>query len=84
MMINSSCIQVVVNKPLARDKGEALCISWCLGRNKCKNVKKEGEKEYCEFGGGVLAHRCAVVVQMQPFRLCGKPHRKRDCGDAVY
>ena len=73
---------MVYDKALARDAGEGLCVSWCMGRNKCKGVKTEGGKEWCEFGGGTLQHRCSVVISLAPFRLCGKEHRKRECPTA--
>ena len=65
--------------------GEALCVRWCLGKETgCKGIKKQGNKEYCALGANWLAHRCSVIVSLEPFRVCGKPHQKRDCEKADF
>ena len=33
---------------------------------------------------GLLAHRCSVVVSLNPFRVCGKDHKKRECPQADF
>ena len=60
-------------------------MNYSMGKeNKCKGVVERGGKTYCAYGGGHLAHRCAVVAELTPFRCCGGTHAKRGCSLAVY
>ena len=43
---------------MSLSSGEALCVRWCMGKEaQCQGVNKKGDKEFCVWGGGPLAHR---------------------------